>query len=105
MKIYKVSEISQWGHDGSVKYFRNPIAAEKDFHRRVKEGITSKDLPTRDNMDGSPPWKVRCDQKFRFKEKIKLQATIHFWDSYHTDCGTEYDISNYDIQIEEIEVE
>lgn len=106
MKIFKVSNLTRWGHEEDEKYYLSPITAEKEFHKRLKKGITSEDLPTRDSMDGSPSWKVILPDKNPFSNiKIKLLATIHYWDSYETDCGTEADINSYDIIFQEIDIQ
>lgn len=103
MNIYKVCQLTRWGHEDNVSYFKSPISAEKDFHKRVKKAILTEELPTRDQLDGGPPWKIRIGGK-RFNKQIKMSAEIRYWDSCHTDCGTEYDIEGYDILFEQITV-
>ncbi|MEK4479535.1 hypothetical protein MKZ23_08890 [Paenibacillus sp. FSL R5-0876] len=100
LSIYKVTEITMWGHEDNPRYFKSPIAAEKDFHRRVKIGITHENLPDRSCNNDPPPWKIRVGSE----ENVRLKATIRYWDSYHTDCGTEHDINEYEILFEEIAV-
>ena len=102
MKAFRVFDLTRWGHEEGVKYYRCPISAEKDFYKRVRKGIESNDLPSRDDLDGGCPWKIMC--RDASNRNIKLKADIRYWDSYHTDCGTEHSIEGHEIIFEQIDI-
>lgn len=106
MNIYKVYNLSLFGHAENELYFTSPISAEKEFHSRVRDGILSEDLPEK-GFDDAAPWRVWVGDNSHplcRDESIKLKATIHYWDTHSTQEGTESDVYSYDIIFKSVEV-
>lgn len=105
LKAYRVFQCSPWGHGDEVKYYQCPIQAEKDFWERMRKGITSKNLPTVEDVcdDKVKPWSVKFNSSSLFSGVCKAVGVIHYWDrcSYEYD---EWDINCYEIVIDEISI-
>lgn len=103
LKAFRVFVTSDWGFENDIRYFRSPIEAEKDFWNRMREGMTSKDMPTAEDIwdEESKPWSVKFD--IPMDEKCKAEGVVRFWRQSNIEYN-EWDIDFYKVRIEEINI-
>jgi hypothetical protein len=102
VKAFKVYDLNPLGYEDEVNYYRRQRDAERDFYNRVRNCIEQLPLVSKKDLDGGRPWKI--SDKHCSDENIILAALFQYWDSCHTDCGTEWDIESHEICLEVIEV-
>jgi hypothetical protein len=97
MLIYKVSVLDYMGFERETNYYQHLEIANVDFYKKLDELKSDIPLADKDDLDGEEPIKIH-ELKPHQKDFVR-SATLMYWESYHTDCGTEHDISHMELLI------
>ena len=101
MLAYKLYVSDTMGFGSEEKYFLNSKKAEKEFYEKLQHVISNKHLASKDDLDGSNPWKI-CTKDF-LKETVIMVADYHYRGSWNNpECGQESEIYCDQIILEEI---
>lgn len=97
MLIYKVSLLDHMGFEEETNYYERLETAKKHFCKRLDE--LKKEIPLADKSDLEGKEPIRINETKPHQKEFVRSATLMYWESYHTDCGTEHDINQMELII------
>jgi hypothetical protein len=97
MEIYKVSELDYMGFEKDTKYFQFRESANEHFYKKLEELKKEVPLASKNDLDGEEP--IIFHELKPFRKNFVRSATLMYWESFHTECGTEHDIYQMALEI------
>ncbi|WP_337530266.1 hypothetical protein [Zhenhengia sp.] len=103
MRAYKLSVSNEMGFEMDAQYFKSLSKAKKQFKQLLNAKLKDEDIAT-DEEDMFWTYSSKKDLDIYHSKEVRKEICIPFWHSYHTDCGTEHDVTREFIRLENIEI-